>query len=323
MPRCDYCDDEFHSPPFLCQQCGGSHCVDCRFPNQHACGQETPSSNRSETKREDSKPITSGVASPFGDRDDEDLQLVPRFTRRRLALLLAVAIVGVVLVSQLGITAVPVGSGESDSFLERGVEIAAGAITAIDDGVTDSDDRPPNASDDSTEENVPIGLTTDSEEALVDDERETAGINVTKIERLIEQKVNEERAERNLPHLRTAPQLVAVARNHSNDMNERNYVSHHTPDGESPQDRIEAADIDCMVGENLAQSWFERPVRQDGETVTLYTEEAVARNLVRRWMDSSGHRANIVNEAYDYHGVGVVVTEDGKIFATHKFCTVP
>ena len=139
------------------------------------------------------------------------------------------------------------------------------------------------------------------------------------IERLIHEEVNEERAAAGLDRLSTDDDLQRVARNHSADMVADGYVGHESPDGVTPADRLAAAG--CRAGgENVAQSWIDEPVAVDGETIVAENESEVAAHLVDRWMASPGHRENILRESFSESGVGVVVTEDNRVYATQKFC---
>jgi len=139
------------------------------------------------------------------------------------------------------------------------------------------------------------------------------------IERLIHEAVNEERAAVGRDRLSTDDDLRRVARNHSADMVADGYVGHESPDGVTPADRLAAAG--CRAGgENVAQSWIDEPVAVDGETVVAENESEVAAHLVDRWMASPGHRENILRESFSESGVGVIVTEDNRVYATQKFC---
>jgi len=139
------------------------------------------------------------------------------------------------------------------------------------------------------------------------------------IERLIHEEVNEERAAAGLDRLSTDDDLQRVARNHSADMVADGYVGHESPDGVTPADRLAAAG--CRAGgENVAQSWIDEPVAVDGETIVAEDEAAVAAHLVDRWMASPGHRENILRESFAESGVGVIVTDDNRVYATQKFC---
>lgn len=145
------------------------------------------------------------------------------------------------------------------------------------------------------------------------------GVGEQAIERQIHEEVNEERAAAGLDRLSTDDDLQRVARNHSADMVADGYVGHESPDGVTPADRLAAAG--CQAGgENVAQSWIDEPVAVDGETIVADNESEVAAHLVDRWMASPGHRENILRESFAESGVGVVVTDDNRVYATQKFC---
>jgi len=145
------------------------------------------------------------------------------------------------------------------------------------------------------------------------------GVDEQAIERRIHEEVNDERAAEGLDRLSTDSDLQRVARNHSADMVADGYVGHESPDGVTPADRLSAAG--CSAGgENVAQSWIDEPVAVDGETIVAENESEVAAHLVDRWMASPGHRENILRESFAESGVGVIVTEDNRVYATQKFC---
>ena len=184
--------------------------------------------------------------------------------------------------------------------------------------------------DDLGGEPVPlVGASVDSiAETVTDSASEFDGHPVTQnattadeeaIERLIHEAVNEERAAAGRDRLSTDDDLRRVARNHSADMVADGYVGHESPDGVTPADRLAAAG--CRAGgENVAQSWIDEPVAVDGGTIVAENESEVAAHLVGQWMASPGHRENILRESFAESGVGVIVTEDNRVYATQKFC---
>jgi uncharacterized protein YkwD len=100
--------------------------------------------------------------------------------------------------------------------------------------------------------------------------------------------VNEERTKRGLKALVADPQLVPVARAHSQDMFARGYFSHYTPEGKDPFDRMKSSGIKYYsAGENLAL----------GQTLKICHEGL---------MNSPGHRANILNPSYGRLGIGIL-----------------
>jgi len=65
--------------------------------------------------------------------------------------------------------------------------------------------------------------------------------------------VNEEDQNMVYLHLKADPELIAVARAHSNDMFVRGYFAHEDPDGKDPFERMKEANVHFLnAGENLA-----------------------------------------------------------------------
>ncbi len=145
-------------------------------------------------------------------------------------------------------------------------------------------------------------------------------VSAIRIEQLIAEKINEIRAERNLTELVPRADVIEVSRNHSKDMYERDYFAHETPDGMTPADRVDEAGVQCSVGENLGKMWYEPMIPDGYEAQGLTSEAEVAEAFVEGWMESDGHRENLLTPEYRTHGVGVYIGEDGEVFATHKFC---
>ncbi|MCH5211958.1 MAG: hypothetical protein J1G06_03005 [Oscillospiraceae bacterium] len=114
--------------------------------------------------------------------------------------------------------------------------------------------------------------------------------------------VNKVRAEYGLNALTWADDLANVARAHSRDMINRNYFSHNDPDGNSPFDRLRKNGISYRTAaENIAYG--------------QRTPQAV----MDAWMNSSGHRANILNANVKEIGVGAATASNGTIYWTQMF----
>lgn len=100
--------------------------------------------------------------------------------------------------------------------------------------------------------------------------------------------INKERAKEGLKPLKADPEQKVVARAHSKDMFARGYFAHENPDGKDPFERMRAARIKFKTaGENLALA---------------QTLEIAHNNL----MNSPGHRANIMNPAFNRVGIGIM-----------------
>jgi uncharacterized protein YkwD len=152
----------------------------------------------------------------------------------------------------------------------------------------------------------------------------------SRVERRIHYHVNQRRAERGLDPLAFDTDLREVARYHSEDMAENDYFSHTSPSGETFTDRYEAFGYDCRAAtgdgtyytgaENIAYTYYDTRVRSGGEIVRYTNADELARGIVTGWMNSEGHRENILMEAWDDEGIGVAITSGGKVYATQNFC---
>ncbi|WP_405438212.1 CAP domain-containing protein [Streptomyces avidinii] len=98
--------------------------------------------------------------------------------------------------------------------------------------------------------------------------------------------VNQERAPAGCGPVRANPPLAALAGAFSLDMATRGFFSHDDPDGNTPWDRATKAGLSGLGGENIARG------QGDAEAV------------MKAWMNSPEHRANILNCEFRTLGVG-------------------
>jgi uncharacterized protein YkwD len=125
------------------------------------------------------------------------------------------------------------------------------------------------------------------------------------------ERINAERARRDLRAIRMDARIRAVAQARSEDMVARSYFDHLDPDGKRPWDHLDAAGI----------AWYGA-----GEIIALNHVSPIssaASHAVEQWMDSSGHKAQIVSTTFNYAGVGVAVTEGGTSYWTVVFIQGP
>jgi uncharacterized protein YkwD len=103
--------------------------------------------------------------------------------------------------------------------------------------------------------------------------------------------VNRVRREHGLEPVRLDSRLAAAAQGHAEDQLRRSYYDHRSPEGGTAASRVRAAGLERpgLVAENIAKG--------------LFTPEEV----VDRWMDSSGHRKNILQRRVTATGLGVAV----------------
>jgi uncharacterized protein YkwD len=107
--------------------------------------------------------------------------------------------------------------------------------------------------------------------------------------------LNQERSSRGLPRLRLNDRLSTAAERHSRDMVQRNYFSHDSLTGLSFVDRIDRSGYfrsarSWSAGENLAWGSGNRGTPEQ---------------ILRAWMNSPGHRANILTRRFREVGIGV------------------
>ncbi|PWM45325.1 MAG: hypothetical protein DBX47_04620 [Clostridiales bacterium] len=113
--------------------------------------------------------------------------------------------------------------------------------------------------------------------------------NITSYEQQVIDLVNQIRVQNGLAKFTTNWQLSRVARYKSQDMHDKNYFSHTSPTYGSPFDMIKNFNISYKTaGENIAKGY------------------TTPKSVVDGWMNSSGHRANILNSSFKQIGVGYV-----------------
>lgn len=150
----------------------------------------------------------------------------------------------------------------------------------------------------------------DSVQITVTDDRETSDdpSYEEQVEAAMHDAVNEIRVRKGLNRLAFNDRIAEVARGHSRDMAENDFLDHVSSDGRSIRDRYQEADITCDV---YAENVLYLPA---GDDPTDTATEAVD-----NWMDSSGHREHILDERWSGHGIGVVVDDSGRLYATQNF----
>ncbi|MDT9690888.1 CAP domain-containing protein [Streptomyces sp. P9(2023)] len=105
--------------------------------------------------------------------------------------------------------------------------------------------------------------------------------------------VNEERAKVGCSAVRSDADLAKLAGAFSEDMAARGFFDHTDPDGDTPWERARQAGVEGLGAENIARG------------------QADAAAVMESWMNSDGHRANILNCDYTTLGVGVQFADGG------------
>lgn len=130
------------------------------------------------------------------------------------------------------------------------------------------------------------------------------------IETAIHKETNRRRTAHNTTALEYSPHLSAIALQHSRHMAQEDFFDHTAPNGSEPIDRYRRFGHDTRSsGENIALE----PV-----DVTASADET-AHSIVEGWMNSPGHRENILRGRFDEEGLGVYIDPSGSIYATQNF----
>lgn len=117
----------------------------------------------------------------------------------------------------------------------------------------------------------------------------SADTSVLPIEQEVVRLVNVERAKQGLQPLVLDEKLSSIARTKSQDMKDNGYFSHQSPTYGSPFDMLKKFGVSYRTaGENIAAGY------------------SSAQAVVTGWMNSEGHRANILNKSFTKIGVGYV-----------------
>jgi len=133
--------------------------------------------------------------------------------------------------------------------------------------------------------------------------------------------INLEREKYGLPTLEYDEELASVAKSHSIDMAEDEYFSHETPEGLSPTDRASKSDYVCryQIGNLIYSGIGENIHMVTGSSVAFMSTESIAELAVSGWMDSPGHKKNILTSNFTKEGIGVSISTFS-IHVTQNFC---
>ncbi len=134
-----------------------------------------------------------------------------------------------------------------------------------------------------------------------------------KLEKQLAQLVNDARDDNGLRRLELSDELAEVARAHSVEMRDKKYFAHEspTPNLRRPMDRYVAGlnRTPRIVAENIYRAWGAQ--HQLGSTDID--------DAMKSFMNSPGHRANILLDSITKIGIGIAVDDTGNIWVTQMF----
>lgn len=121
------------------------------------------------------------------------------------------------------------------------------------------------------------------------EQQQTQDGDASQFEKEVVELTNQEREKQGLDPLEIDEELSKVARDKSKDMADNNYFDHNSPNYGSPFDMMEEYNISySTAGENIAKG------------------QSTPEEVVDGWMNSQGHRENILNGDFTHIGVGYV-----------------
>lgn len=124
---------------------------------------------------------------------------------------------------------------------------------------------------------------------------------LSSVEQKILELTNEARAKEKLPPLKPNALLCQAARAHSANMARQGKMEHEL-DGQKPSQRVDATGYTwASTGENIA-----------------YGLNTPVETIFKGWMDSQGHRENILNEKFEEIGIGLAKNRN-EVYYTQVF----
>ncbi|GAB6100233.1 hypothetical protein JCM16358_21120 [Halanaerocella petrolearia] len=122
------------------------------------------------------------------------------------------------------------------------------------------------------------------------------------MEKKVVELVNQERQKQGLEPYQHNQKVSEVARTKAQDMAENNYFSHTSPTYGSPFEMLSQFNVSYRTaGENIAKG------------------QGTAQQVMNSWMNSSGHRRNILSQRFTQIGVGLAKDEDGTPYWVQMF----
>lgn len=182
---------------------------------------------------------------------------------------------------------------------------------------------------------MPLEITIDETRII---ERQTVTgskleFNPDVIEILVHKFTNEQRVMHGLDPVKFDYEISDIARLHSIDMSNQNYFAHENLKGLDASDRARDAGYRCFkwignsyyfgLSENIFRGNLYESMKLLGGVPVSYdwlTNEEISFIAVDGWMNSEGHRKNILNSNFDREGIGVFIDSKDRVYVTQNFC---
>jgi len=158
--------------------------------------------------------------------------------------------------------------------------------------------------------------------------------NLQNLQSMIHRKVNLKRKKHGLPLYQYDKELEKLALSHSADMALKQYFAHINQEGENPTQRAVRMGIEVEIQRDgkiqvgIAENLF---MCSKMKTVSYYLEggikkvskqwhdeESLTDMIVDGWMNSPGHRKNMLSETLRSEGLGLSISDDLKVYASQE-----
>ena len=138
------------------------------------------------------------------------------------------------------------------------------------------------------------------------------------LEKRVHELVNDYREQNSLQKLSWDEDLASIARNYSETLSRMGYLSHTGPRGGNFSTRYAQAGYNCSIQTTSGYTYF------GGENLFYISyfggDNQTAYETVDSWMNSPGHRSNILSGIWGREGIGAYISENGKVYVTQNFC---
>ena len=288
MGRCDYCGKEI-AMPYKCRHCGKYFCAEHRLPENHRCSGKYQTKNvfKSGFKDRDIKNTKRKQYKPRRQPHYKNTKKNSKTTNRNITKKFQSKILSTLTIIFIGVVILLV---TNPSTFENTDIIPDSCISL-------------------SEVSNYLGL-----------DNIFKSPNIGEIEQLIFKYTNDERRINGKNPLKMDNKLTVIARTHSEDMAKNNYFSHINLNGDDPTERAEKSKYPTKkdsyygyymvgIGENIGEMPTGNVV---GVGYVSNTADDIAKRCVEMWMDSFGHRENILES--DYTNIGVGVAYDGEYY---------
>jgi uncharacterized protein YkwD len=289
MTYCDECDRKIDGLPFHCRRCGHEYCSKHRLPESHDCpGLRSKHKLRNDWKEkfDSSARVTKSNA----------LLYTPPSRPVRMPNI-PIWVIAIIILIFIGGFAY----NENPNVFEETTD-------SIQDSIPDT--------------------------SSIEMPRSPAqpDINIASLEMEVHNGINRERRINGLPELNWDSDLGNIARTHSEDMASRNYFEHDSPEGCDPTCRGSKIGYRCYkdygsyymegVAENIYQgNLYDSITYLNGIPIHDWNDaEEIAHQTVQGWMNSPGHRENILTDTYTEGGIGIAISDDSEVLVTQDFC---